>query len=318
MQKPTFDPGLTTQYSGPLRRVINHDGTFNVIRRGTDWRDINPYLYLVSMPWAPFFSLVLIGYAFVNSLFALLYYSLGPGALAGSAKAAHQIDRFMQCFYFSSQTLTTVGFGAIAPSSGSANVVSALESLCGVLGFAVVTGLLYGRVSRPSARIGFSRNALIAPYQDGTSLQFRMANRRANTLLEPEATVMMMTVTLRDGVHRRDFNVLNLERAKIMMFPMTWTVVHPIDSESPLFGKTAQDLEALQAEFMVSIKAWDETFSQTVNQRFSYRYNELVWGVKFTPAFDVDQNGTVQVHVDKISRYAEPKPALPSPDAERV
>lgn len=303
MQQPTFDPGLTQRYEGPLRRVINPDGTFNVLRRGTNSGDVNPYLYLVSVPWPHFFGLVLLGYVVVNSVFATVYYLLGPNALQGRVDGASALRQFLQCVFFSSQTLTTVGFGAVAPASPAANVVAALEALCGLLGFAVATGLLFGRVSRPSARIGFSANALIAPYQEGTSLQFRVVNRRANSLIEPAATLMLMTVDRRDGVSRRDFTLLKLEREKIMFFPLTWTVVHPIDSESPLLGKTAADLEALQAEFMVLVKAWDETFSQTVHQRFSYRYSEVVWGARFTPAFGVDHKGDLEVHVHKVGNY---------------
>jgi inward rectifier potassium channel len=132
-----------------------------------------------------------------------------------------------------------------------------------------------------------------------------MANRRANTVIEPAVTLMLMTVDRTDGASRREFTLLKLERDKVMLFPLTWTVVHPIDSESPLFGKTVADLESVQAEFMVLVKAWDETFGQTVHQRFSYRYSELVWGAKFTPAFGVDQKGDLQVHVDKLGNYAK-------------
>lgn len=312
MQKVAFDPGLTEKYDGPLRRVINADGSFNVLRRGTTWRDVHPYLHLVSIPWAQFFGWILLAYIVVNSLFAAIYFWLGPGALTGKSDFDHSLNRFLECVFFSSQTLTTVGFGAIAPASAAANMVAAFEALCGLLGFAVATGLLFGRVSRPSARIGFSEKALIAPYQEGTSLQFRVVNRRANTLIEPAVTLLLMTVDRSDGQSRREFKLLKLERDKIMLFPLTWTVVHPIDSESPLFGKTAADLEALQAELMVFAKAWDETFSQTVHQRFSYRYSEIVWGARFTPAFGVDPNGDLQVHLNKVGAYATANsPALP-------
>jgi inward rectifier potassium channel len=283
---------------------------FNVLRRGTNWRDVNPYLHLVGVPWTQFFAWVLLGYVLVNSLFAAVYFLLGPGALTRGLEPSHAIGRFLQCIFFSSQTLTTVGFGAIAPATPAANIVAAFEALAGLLGFAVATGLLFGRVSRPSARIGFSRKAMIAPYQDGTSFQFRMVNRRANTLIEPAATLMLMTVDRTDGNSRRDFRLMRLERPSIMLFPLTWTIVHPIDSDSPLFGKTAADLEALQAEFMVLVKAWDETFGQTVHQRFSYRYSELVWGGKFTPAFGVDPNGDLQVHVDKVGNHVIESPPV--------
>ena len=303
MQTPTFDPGLTQKYAGPLRRVINKDGTFNVHRRGTNWRDIHPYLRLVSTSWPKFFGLVLLGYLIVNAVFAGIYFILGPGALQGG-NPARPLSRFFQCFFFSSQTLTTVGFGAVAPRSPGANIVAALEALTGLLGFAVATGLLFGRVSRPSSRIGFSEKALIAPYQDGTSFQFRVVNRRANSLIEPQATLLLMTVERSGAVFQREFKPLRLERQNILFFPLTWTVVHPIDADSPLYGKTAEDLERLQAEFMILVKAWDETFSQTVHQRFSYRNDEVEWDARFTPAFGVDADGALHVHVDKVGSYA--------------
>jgi len=304
MRTVGFDPGLTQRYDGPLRRIINADGSFNVLRRGTTWRDIHPYLHLVSIPWWQFFGWILLAYVAVNSLFATVYFWLGPGALSGKVDLDHGSSRFLQCVFFSSQTLTTVGFGALSPASTGANAVAAFEALVGLMSFAVATGLLFGRVSRPSARIGFSEKALIAPYQDGISLQFRIVNRRANTLVEPGVTLMLMTVDRSDGEARREFKMLNLERDTIMLFPLTWTIVHPIDAASPLFGKTAADLEALQSEFLVFAKAWDETFSQTVHQRFSYRYSEVVWDAKFTPAFGIDPSGGLQVHVDKVGAFS--------------
>ncbi len=307
MQKPNFDPGLTQQYSGPLRRAINADGSFNVTRHGTNWRDTHPYLHLVSIPWWSFLGTVLTVYILINTVFAVCYFLMGPGALQSAAGVTSAADRFLQCFFFSSQTLTTVGFGALAPASRAANLFAALEALTGLLGFAVATGLLFGRVSRPSARIGFSEVALIAPYQGGLSFQFRMANRRANTLIEPEVTVMVMTVSPDGGNQQRKFQLLKLERDKIMMFPMTWTVVHPIDAESPLAGLTVQDLQARQAEFMILVKAWDDTFSQTVHQRYSYLVSEVVWNAKFTPAFGINDEGAMEVHVDKLGRYARVK-----------
>jgi inward rectifier potassium channel len=310
MQKPTFDPGLTQKYDGPLRRIINPDGSFNVLRRGTNWRDVHPYLHLVSIPWMRFFGWIVAAYVAVNFVFAMAYYALGPDALlAGSASS---YGRFLQCVFFSSQTLTTVGFGAVSPRTATANIIAAFEALSGLLGFAVATGLLFGRVSKPSARIGFSEKALIAPYQEGWSVQFRMVNRRANTLIEPAVTMMLMTVDRSNGGSRREFQLLKLERDRIMLFPLMWTIVHPIDGESPLFGKSEANLEALQAELMVLVKAWDETFGQTVHQRFSYRYSEVVWGGRFTPAFGVDEEGGMQVHVDKVGNHVRENFPVPS------
>ncbi len=300
MQNAKFDPGLTQKYSGAMRRAINKDGTFNVLRQGTGWRDVHPYLHLVSIPWPAFFSVLLLGYISVNIVFATAYWMLGPDALQGGME---QTNRFFNCLYFSSQTLTTVGFGSIAPRTHAANVLAAFEALIGLLGFAVATGLLVGRVSRPSARVGFSEYALMTPYEDGVSLQFRMVNRRANTLLEPEVVVALMTVDPSNGEFRRNFERLNLERDKILFFALTWTVVHPITSESPLYGKTAADLERVQAELLILVKAWDETFSQNVNQRFSYRFDEIIWNARFQSAFAVNDSGSMVLDVSRVGDH---------------
>jgi inward rectifier potassium channel len=304
MWKPTFDPGLTQQYTGALRRMINRDGSFNVVRRGANWRDVHPYLHLINASWSVFFAVIIGAYAVVNMVFAAVYYLLGPDTLYGGFEAHNAMGRFLTSLYFSSHTLTTVGFGNILPKSDAANLIAAFEAFIGLLGFAIATGLLFGRVSKPSARIGFSERAIVAPYHGGTSLQFRVVNRRANTLLELEATMMLSAVNPTDaGGMARTYTVLRLEREKVYFFPLTWTVVHAIDSESPLYGKTAADLEAMQAEFLILIKAWDDTFSQTVNQRYSYRYDEIVWNARFTPAFEVNSEGAMVVSIDRVGAY---------------
>ena len=301
MQKPAFDPGLTQQYTGNLRRVINKDGTFNVRRRGATWRDFHPYLHLINLGWVPFFGVLFLGYLVVNTLFALAYYGLGPGHLLG-ADASTEAGRFFNAFFFSAHTLSTVGYGSISPKSLESNIVAAVESLVGVLGFAVATGLLFGRVSRPSAKIGFSEKLLVAPYQNMQSLQFRVVNRRRNDLMELEARVLLMTVEPNDGQPTRSYRQLKLEREQVLFLPLTWTIVHPIDSESPMFGLTAEDLERLQAEVMILIKAYDDTFSQTVLARYSYRYDEFGWNQRFAPAFSVDSDGDLVLDLQKVGQ----------------
>jgi inward rectifier potassium channel len=303
MEKPGFDPGLTQQFTAPFRRVINKDGTFNVRRKGATWRDVHPYLHLINMNWPGFLAVLLLGYVAVNTLFACVYYSLGPNQLQG-IDATTNMGRFLETFFFSSHTLSTVGYGNIAPKGMAASAVSSLEALAGVLGFAVATGLLFGRVSRPSARIGFSENLLVAPYQGGASLQFRVVNQRPNSLMELEARVMLMTVEMADGQPRRTYNLLRLERDKVVFFPLTWTVVHPIDAESPLWGKSAEDLARLQAEGLILIKAYDDTFSQTVLVRHSYRHDEFAWNRRFAPAFFVDDEGDLVLELQKVGEMA--------------
>ena len=299
MQTPSFDPGLTKQVIAPLRRIINEHGQFNVRRRGTTWRDIHPYLHLVNMGWPRFLAVLFLGYIVINTMFAGVYFALGPDQLAG-ADAPTLWGRFLNDFFFSSHTLSTVGYGNIAPKGMGAHIVATFEALVGVLGFAVATGLLFGRVSRPSARIGFSENMLVSPYQEGTSLQFRMVNRRANSLMELEAKVMLMTVDLVDGKLQRNYNLLRLERPGVLFLPLSWTVVHPIDEDSPLWGKTAEDMLRLQAEVLILIKGYDDTFSQTVLARHSYRHDEILWNRRFAPAFFVDDEGDLVLELKKV------------------
>jgi len=234
MKQESFDPGLTTQFSGALRRAINPDGTFNVHRKGTHWRDVNLYLKLIDTTWPRFLVAVASGFLLINMIFACTYMAIGIEHLQGQEP---EMSPFVNAFFFSIHTLTTVGYGNIFPRGVATNLVAAIEAATGLMVFAIATGLLYGRFSRPSARILFSNHLLVAPYQDGTSLQFRITNARSNVLMDLDARVLLMTVDMVAGQLKRDFVDLPLERRKVYFFPLTWTIVHPIDSASPLFGK---------------------------------------------------------------------------------
>jgi inward rectifier potassium channel len=200
--------------------------------------------------------------------------------------------------------LTTVGYGSIYPKGLGAEILSSVEALVGVLGFAVATGLLFGRVSRPSARIGFSTNILVTPYQDATSLQFRVVNLRPNLLMELEVRTLLMLVDEDGGGPKRVYKQLRMEREQVLFMPLTWTIVHPIDTESPLWQVTAEQLARQQAEFLILIKGYDDTFSQTVLVRHSYRHDEMVWGRHFAPAFSVDEQGDMVLEIQKVGDIA--------------
>lgn len=300
----SFDPGLTQQYTGVLRRAINKDGSFNVRRRGGGLRNTHLYLWLVSLSWPFFFGITLLAYLAVNFLFAGIYVALGPNILQ-HADADSTLGNFSTAFFFSAHTITTVGYGSIFPKGFAGNLVASIESMAGLMGFALATGLLYGRFSRPSARLLFSEHALVAPYKNITSLQFRLANQRTNALMEIEASVMLMVVENVNGRLQRDYTVLRLERRSIYFLPLTWTVVHPIDESSPLYGRTPEDLEQQQAEVLILVKGFDETFSQTVQTRYSYRYDEILWHARFQPAFRVDEHGHMVLELDQVGNFAK-------------
>ncbi len=298
---PSFDPGLTQQYTGPLLRAINKDGSFNVRRRGLHSLAGSVYMHLVNMTWPRFLGLVTLAYLAVNIIFAALYTALGPGALRAAEKDMG-LSAFSQAFFFSVHTLTTVGYGDLYPLGLGANVVAAVEAALGLMGFALAAGLLYARFSRPNAQLVFSDRMVVAPYREGHSLQFRVANRRTNVLTDVLADMMLMTVERDEkGQLRRNFVELKLERKKIFFLALTWTVVHPIDQASPLAGKSAADLERLQAEVLILVRGYDDSFTQVVNTRYSYRWEEIQWSARFAPAFDVSSAGHLVLDLDRIS-----------------
>lgn len=300
MQKPSFDPGLTQQYTGAVKRVVTKDGQFNVRRTGRTWRDMNPYLVLINLSWPVFIGIVAVAFIVVNTMFAGIYMAIGIENIKGT-EAPTTALRFLNGWFFSAHTLTTVGYGNMYPSGPAANTVAAMEALVGLMGFAIATGLVFGRFSRPTARIGFSNNMVVAPYMEGTSLQCRVLNRRSNNVLNLQARMLLMTVEAAGGRPQRKFMPLELERDQVLFLALTWNIVHPIEETSPLYGKSAADLEGLRAEIIVLLTGFDDTFSQTVHTRFSYRYDEIVWGAKFAPAFEVDEEGELVIEVDRVS-----------------
>jgi inward rectifier potassium channel len=267
------------------QRLLNRDGSFNVERKGLSLiESISPYHLLLTMPWWQFFLLGGLWYGVVNLLFACVYMACGADALASTTPGLVQ-HPFWRAFFFSVETVSTIGYGNIVPVTLGANVVVGLEALTGLAGFAIVTGLLFARISRPTAKILFSSHAVVAPYQGITALEFRVANARSNELIEVDAKVVVSRFENVNGVHSRRYYPLNLERDGVVFLPLTWTVVHPIDESSMLFGQTPESLRDSGLEILVLLKAFDETFSTIVQTRTSYTFDDIVWGARFANAF---------------------------------
>jgi inward rectifier potassium channel len=296
-QQP-FDPGITQSYDGSIDRIVNRDGSFNVNRRGARLRDFHFYQFATGLSWPAFVGMVVAAFLAVNAAFTGLYLLCGIGGLQG-------VDRdgfaFLHVFFFSVQTLTTVGYGTVAPRAIGADVIASVEAMLGVLGLAFSAALLYGRFSRPVPRITFSTHAVVAPYQGGTGLQLRLANIRRNAIVDLEATLVFMAVEGTGAAARRTYARLELERPTIYFLPLTWTIVHPIDRDSPLFGLDAAALAARSAEILVLIRGFDDTFNQVINARSSYRFDEILWGWRFEPAFHNDEHGRLVLDLGRIS-----------------
>jgi inward rectifier potassium channel len=251
------------------------------------------------MSWPRFFVLVAAGYFAANLVFALAYLACGPDALDG-AQATTLVGRFEEAFFFSVQTLATIGYGRVSPNGRIPNLLVAVEALVGLMGFALATGLLFARFSRPTARIVFSERAVVAPFRGGTALMFRIANERSNQLTEVSATVSLSRFEETPAGRVRRFHELRLDRATVVFLPLHWVVVHPIDEQSPLFGVSAEAFRASEAEILILVSGMDETFSQTVHARSSYRAEEVAWGARFADMFLRTDKGLVGVDMRRL------------------
>jgi inward rectifier potassium channel len=285
-------------------RLLNQDGTFNVNRVGLGFfESVAPYHLLLTISWPGFLAIVAAMYLVLNLLFGAAYFACGPDALVGAARETLG-GRFSQTFFFSVETFATIGYGQLSANGTAANIVVTIEALVGLMYQALATGLLFARFTRPTADLIFSRRAVIAPYNDAQALMFRIANRRRNEIIELEAQVLYSAMDTDDrGQRVRRYKVLALERNKVTFFPLSWTIVHPIENSSPLAGQSAEDLLRVEAEILVLLSGIDEALEQTVHVRTSYRAHEIVWNARFQSMF-VAAAGASRLAVD-ISRVDE-------------
>ena len=269
-----------------VSRLLNRDGTFNVSRRKAGWIGrILSYHGLLTVPWSLFFGVLAAGYVLLNLAFAFAFWLCGPEALYGNPVAS----QFWRAFFFSVDTFATIGYGNIAPIGYAANLLVTLEAIVGLLSFALATGLVFARFARPTAHILYSQHAIIAPYQDIRAFEFRVVNGRENELIDLSASVVLSRFEESQGVRQRRYYPLQLERNRVAFFPLAWTVVHPIDRSSPLYGYDERSLRETRAEFLILLRGTDETFAQTVHSRSSYFADEVLWGVRFANLFQDGQ-----------------------------
>ena len=283
------------------KRLINRDGSFNVARRALSfWKSAGVYQALLSMGWGRFLVFTSMGYLALNLFFALLYFLIDVPMSAIEGDDPGAWNTFLRCFFFSVQTSSTIGYGHVLPAHVAANVLVTIESYVGLIGVALITGLVFARFSRPMAHILFSDHALIAPYgETGRALMFRIVNGRQNQLIE--LSVQMSISWMEEGV--RQFRTLKLERSRVPFFSLNWTIVHPIDDNSPMRGLDVKKLRQHEAEVTILLTGMDETFSQTVHTRSSYRADEIVQGARFLPMFHDDPHEGIVLEVDKLSEY---------------
>lgn len=293
--------------------MMRPDGSLNVVRLGHGfWPSLNVYQHLLTVAWPRFFGYVLVFYVVANVLFASLYLAAGPGAIQGGESGPG--TRWHNAFFFSVQTIATIGYGQMTPRGTMANSLVAIEALTGLMGFALITGILFARFSRPSALVLRSKVAIVAPYKGKTGLMFRIANGRSSQLIDLKVVVTYSGMErVDDGRAVRRFQQLPLERDRVALLPTQWIVVHPIDEKSPFAHQNQEQILAADPEIFITLSALDETFSQTVHTRFSYADDDIVHGAKFVDVFGTVGDGVLTVDLSKLSDFD--RVALPSSDA---
>ncbi len=259
------------------------------------------YLAALNATWPVFFGWLLGGLLLSNGVFALLYTALGDGALA-SAPSVGLTDPFLRAFSFSVGVFTTTGNSAIHAVGPTAHWLVAFESFIGPLALVAASGLLIARLTRPRMRILFSESAIVAPYEGGRAVMFRMVNAQRSELSDVRVQISLIWFEEIDGKRERNFHKLELERDSVEFFTLHWTVVHPITADSPLRGITPDKLRESEAEFVIAVSAHEETFSTRVTSRTSYLWDEMSWDVKFASIFTAAPDGVIAIDVERLGR----------------
>jgi inward rectifier potassium channel len=305
--KTDLNTGFGTNASSYGGRFINKDGSANIQKRGLSFLNrISWYHTMLSMPRWKFMSVIFLFYVLVNFIFACIYYSIGVEYLDGIATTGSEWVKFGKVYFFSAQTFTTVGYGHISPNGFFTSALSAAEALIGLLSFAIATGLFFGRFSKPTAFLKFSHHALISPYKNGgKALMFRMTPYKNTNFTDAEAKVTLGMIIEENGIMVNRFFTLDLELSRVNALTLSWTLVHPITEDSPLYQFTADDYKSIDGEIIVFVKTFDEMFSTTVAASTSYTFDEFVYGAKFEMMYsDSEDDSRTILHLDKLNSFS--------------
>lgn len=287
---PCIEPVATGRISGPtsaaIPRMFSPAAMATTQIRGRRRNPLDIYHWLLTTTWGVFAVVGLASYLVMNTVFAVLYL-LDPGGIVNSRPG-----NFADVFFFSVQTIGTIGYGLMSPHDIYTNIVMTSENFLGLTFIAVATGVIFARVSRPTARVVFSRNALITRHEGKPTLMLRAANERANQILEAEVT-LSVTKQKRtaEGQLMRRFEDLNVTRSRSPLFALTWSIMHVIDETSPLYGEDLESMEAEGLQIIVVLSGMDETFAQRIHARHAYLPEDIVWNKQFADVIVYDEDG---------------------------
>ncbi len=282
-------------------RLINRDGRVQVERLGFKKHLLSDFFHMIlKAKWGVVVAIVLVVFLLLNCGFAGLYL-LTPNSIENARP-----DSFVDAFFFSVQTMATIGYGYMHPKGIFANFLATVEALLGLLGFALASALMFAKFSRPTAKIVFSEHALISVRNQKPILIFRLANERNNQIIEASMNLTMMKTEMTlEGERLRTFHDLKLLRSRTPVFALTWQVVHVIDENSPLFGLDKNSLALLEPEFVVTFSGVDDTYSQNVYVRHSYLFDEILWGRRFEDIFSRNERGLGVIDFKKFHQSRE-------------
>ena len=283
-------------------RFLSHDGVPTSHKYGLGaQRAERFYLNALNARWPAFLGWLVGTLLLLNGFFAVAYLAIGDGAIAGTDGLGLS-DPFLRAYAFSVGIFTTNGAGTMHAVGTTANWLVVLESLFGPLSLVAASGLLIARLTRPRMRLRFSESMIVAPYEGGRAVMFRMVNVQPGELSDVRVRVNLSWWEYFDGVRERNFHQLELERSTVEFFTLHWTVVHPITASSPLAGITPEKLREAEAEFLIFVSAHEETFSTRVISRASYTVDEMRWDVKFATIFANGPEGVLAIDVDRLDR----------------
>ncbi len=302
--KASINTGFGSNNADYGGRFVNKDGRPNVEKKGLPlFKRISWFHTLLQMSTMKFLLVILLFYITINFLFASCYYLIGVDHLGGM-NADTPLEKFGEAYFFSAQTFTTVGYGRINPNGLWASAIAAFEALIGLLTFAIATGLFYGRFSKPKAYLLFSENAILAPFKDGLAIMMRAAPYKNNNLTDVEAKVNVGLTLEENGKAVNKFFFMDLEYSKVNSLNLSWTMVHPINEDSPFYKFSQDDFKNIKGEILVFINAFDDMFSNTVVSRTSYTLNEIILGAKFVPMYHRnEENNTTVLDLEKINTH---------------
>ena len=298
--RPEQDPGLGKKFNKPVPRFLNPDGTYNINRHGVDRGIRDLYKYLIDISWWSLLGYLLAVFIMINLLFACLYSLM-------NSPFGHVTDdhtKFWNAFFFSTQTFTTLGYGALAPQTWISNLLAGIEAFLGLLFFAIATGLLYGRFSKSNSKISFSDKILLRPFEGTRAIMFKMVNQRDNVLLKTKVSCTLILNDENSGGLNKKYHRLDLVNDFVLFFPLTWTLVHKMDESSPLHTMTFQELTSRKAELVVFVETYDETYGHSITQKHSYAGDQWLEKFKFDMNFSPNESGQIDLYLNQLNNIS--------------